>query len=87
MGNKLKKELKEITGLLCYNLIEFKVVLPLWLILFLFLILFIAYADFIIFAKFRIWDYAKATFLEIVLVFIGFTIAKTNFKKYKGKKK
>jgi len=68
------------------ELIEFKLVLPNWLIIITFFMPFIAYADLCMFGKRTFWGYLGISFFELLLVYIGFTIANTKFKLYKKKK-
>ena len=60
---------------LVHPLLEFRVRLPLWVVIYVVLLPVIAYGDVVMFGKHDFWGYVGVSSVEIFLVYLGFSIA------------
>ena len=62
------------------NLLEFKIAIPIWLVVIIVLLPIIAYADLVMFKQHSFLGYISICALELFFVYIGFLIASSTFK-------
>jgi hypothetical protein len=71
---------RKIARFFVSDLLEFKLKLPVWVILFMLLLPLIAYLDLVWIGKYNFFDYLGICAIEIFLVYLGFSIASSTFK-------
>lgn len=80
-----KSTKKKIAKFIVRDLIKFKLTIPVWFLAGILLLPLIAYTDLILFEGAGFLTYLLASFLEIWLVYVGFSISSTTFKIKKSK--
>ena len=74
-----KSTKKKILKFLIGDLVKFQFRIPVWVLAIILLLPFIAYADFLLFNQQGFFAYLFVSSLEVLLVFIGFSIATATY--------